>query len=342
MAKGPPEVELFDEALALVTASQGEGATEASSADQAFEAAQRLASWRAQSAAHERAATAAERFVATTARLSRPPLSPKRKLGLELDLWWSRQEPRVPMLLTAAALCLALVLGVLFNLEPQRDAELADVQAVSEERHETPWQTQKTLVLSDGSTVWLDWSSRILVHMSEDERRVELITGKAAFAVTSDSVRPFIVQAGVVTTRVTGTEFVVQRRGDDVNVAVVEGAVRVTASSQTASLVAEQGVRAVSGTLEETMSVSAREISAWREGRLVFRDRPLREALRALDSYTTYQLDASELADTTATVTGTFFIDRAHEAIASIAVSQNLERDFAAPDRLVLRPSKNR
>ena len=86
---------------------------------------------------------------------------------------------------------------------------------------------QRSLPLSDGSTVELNSLSKIRVGYSEHERTVDLLQGQALFHVAKDSTRPFIVRIGQTRVRAVGTQFDVYRKLDGTIVTVVEGRVAI-------------------------------------------------------------------------------------------------------------------
>jgi transmembrane sensor len=88
---------------------------------------------------------------------------------------------------------------------------------------------QRSIVLSDGSTVALNSRSAIKIRFSKHERTVELIQGQALFHVAKDSARPFTVSADGTRVRAVGTQFDVYRKYSGTVITVVEGRVAVLA-----------------------------------------------------------------------------------------------------------------
>lgn len=86
---------------------------------------------------------------------------------------------------------------------------------------------QRTLALSDGSTVELNASTRIRERFTETERAVELLQGQALFRVAKNAARPFVVKSDTATVRAVGTQFDVHRRATGTTVTVLEGRVVV-------------------------------------------------------------------------------------------------------------------
>ena len=198
----------------------------------------------------------------------------------------------------------------------------------------------REIALDDGSILWLDWRSRAEVYMDADKRHVSLYRGGGAFNVVPDDSRPFVVKAADVTTRVTGTEFLVRHIANaGVEVAVLEGSVNVNAVSigDAIDLTAGQAVLGENGSLGVVTQRSIEELGAWRDGLLIFTDRPLLEALRALEPYTSYRLETDQLYDKRQRVTGTFLVERADASLRTLLVNHKLEAELISPNTLVLR-----
>jgi transmembrane sensor len=86
---------------------------------------------------------------------------------------------------------------------------------------------QRSLALSDGSTVQLNSLSKIRIRYRKNDRTVDLLQGQALFHVAKDTARPFIVDIGQTRVRAVGTQFDVYRKTDGTIVTVVEGRVAI-------------------------------------------------------------------------------------------------------------------
>ena len=87
-----------------------------------------------------------------------------------------------------------------------------------------------TLVLSDGTRVWLNSESELEYPVLFGKgKRVVKLTGEAFFEVTKDASRPFIVETNDIRTRVLGTSFNLSgyTTNQDVSVTLVSGEVTV-------------------------------------------------------------------------------------------------------------------
>jgi transmembrane sensor len=124
-------------------------------------------------------------------------------------------------------------------------AALATYILTSSGVYETALGEQRSLALSDGSTVQLNSLSKIRIRYREHERTVDLLQGQALFHVAKDTTRPFIVDIGQTRVRAVGTQFDVYRKADGTIVTVVEGRVAILNDGQPAGPKheGEQGLR---------------------------------------------------------------------------------------------------
>lgn len=149
---------------------------------------------------------------------------------------------------------------------------------------------QRLINLTDGSTVRLDTDSRLRVRFQNGERRLDLQQGQAMFDVAHDPSHPFIVEAGDTRVTAIGTVFDVRRRAEGTAVTLVSGVVQVDA--ETGEGLAPRRRRLAAGQQtwvtaagEVTRNVDVSAATSWAEGRLVFRDTPLREAVAEMNRY---------------------------------------------------------
>jgi transmembrane sensor len=95
---------------------------------------------------------------------------------------------------------------------------------------------QRSIRLSDGSTVTLNSRSKLRVRFAKSERTVELLQGEALFHVAKNTARPFIVRADGTSVRAVGTQFDVNKSRQSTIVTVVEGKVAVLADAPDAAV----------------------------------------------------------------------------------------------------------
>src|SRR5262249_42283613 len=87
---------------------------------------------------------------------------------------------------------------------------------------------QRQLTLEDGSRIFLNTATRVLVRYDKQARRIELKRGEAQFDVARNPQWPFIVRAGDREIRALGPPFVVRYNEHGTAVTLVEGKVSVT------------------------------------------------------------------------------------------------------------------
>jgi len=130
---------------------------------------------------------------------------------------------------TAAILVIAFALAVSANLFQETEKISALEKALSYEEHTVPAGIKANLTLQDGSRVVLNSGSTLrYIKNFEADRRVLELEGEAYFEVAKDSLRPFMVQTGIVTTRALGTSFNVRAyTHEEMDVSLLSGSVEV-------------------------------------------------------------------------------------------------------------------
>lgn len=148
---------------------------------------------------------------------------------------------------------------------------------------------QKTIVLSDGSTIQMNARSALSVSFDRMQRLVSLFEGQATFTVTHDPARPFLVAAADGQTKAIGTVFDVDMRPQEVAVTVLDGTVSVTTKmveDHPVSASLNQRVRYTDdGVILPAEEVDADIETAWRRGKLVFNNRRLAEVVAEVERY---------------------------------------------------------
>ncbi|MDQ6479420.1 FecR domain-containing protein [Dyadobacter sp. LHD-138] len=147
----------------------------------------------------------------------------------------------------------------------------------------TPVGGQYTIILPDGSQVWLNASSSLHFPtvFAGNTRKVDLI-GECYFEIARDRTKPFIVQAGKTQVEVLGTHFNVMAYADEGNTktTLVEGAVKV--GNETSSKTITPGQQASVGAKIDVQSVNTEEAIAWKNGFFQFENQDLGTILRQL------------------------------------------------------------
>lgn len=195
----------------------------------------------------------------------------------------------------AAAAALSLAVGIHYW------------QSHEEVIYRTAKGEQLPVTLADGSRVELNTDTELRVHLSERERRIELLRGEAFFSVQHDTARPFEITAAGGRIRDVGTRFDVYATLHQVTVSVDEGQVEVTTlPAQSATLGAgEQVAYTPDGELSQVTPAS-RNATAWRDGHLAFELTPLAEVMAQVERYHPIEFVIADPALRALRVTGRF------------------------------------
>lgn len=144
---------------------------------------------------------------------------------------------------------------------------------------------QRTVSLADGSRLNLNVETAVSVDYTSKARKLVLQGGEALFTVAHDKTRPFTVTAGAVTVTATGTRFDVARRENRISVALIEGSVVVrTGNGPTVRLRPGQQWRSSDARMS-VRTVKADAVTAWTQGRVIFDDARLTDALAEINRY---------------------------------------------------------
>lgn len=197
----------------------------------------------------------------TRRRLARDAFSRRSRHGLRAGL--------------ALAACLLLAVGLWWSGLPS--LWTAD--------HRTALGERRSVTLADGSQVDLNTDTAFNVSSDGGQRRIRLLRGEAIFHVAPNPAQPFVVAAGDGTVTALGTVFTVRRSEADVQVAAIEHRIEVAVSGQSRVLVPGEGIVYGAAGLGGIHPVDPHLATSWRDGKLVFEQRPLGEVVAELTRY---------------------------------------------------------
>jgi transmembrane sensor len=208
----------------------------------------------------------------------RAPTHATRPARRQHHRWWPRLRP------WSLVACLLLTAGWFLW------APLLDQYRLQTAHYRTGVGQQEQIVLQDGTRIILNTESALNVVYSPERREIHLLAGEAAFTVTADRERPFIVHSGDIITQALGTQFVVRRQPYSVTVTVSEHAVQVSTSptGHRKPLVLNEGQQA-SYSEERGWSpphaIDANQLSAWQRGKLIVEGQALGSVIEELNRY---------------------------------------------------------
>ncbi|TZF81349.1 DUF4974 domain-containing protein [Pedobacter sp. BS3] len=163
---------------------------------------------------------------------------------------------------------------------------------------EVPKGGQYSLILPDGTRVWLNSASslRYPALFAGKERNVEL-TGEAYFEVAKDPARPFKVSAGGTMVQVLGTHFNISAYPDDEYVAttLLEGSVKMShllkgaLSDNASEIKLKPGQQAIAlhtgGQINVRAVKNADDAIAWKSGYFKFNNEDIRSIMKRVSRW---------------------------------------------------------
>jgi transmembrane sensor len=268
---------------------------------------------------------------------------PPRGRGREFAL--SSGRPWFATARLAAALILAVLggtaLGVLvFRWRPSSPAPAEAVRIAS-----TPRGQRAMFRLPDGTQVVLGVASvlRYPREFRAGSREVSL-EGEAYFEVVHYERRPFVVRAGDLVAKDLGTEFMVRAYPEDAGARVVvrEGRVAIRAAAEATGgaerVVAPGQLGRLGGGGEPAVEQADTAVYfAWTEGRLVFANTPLREAVRQIERWRDVEIRLSPAEIGERRFTTSFGDESTHAILQVIGTGLRLEVVQTGPTSYTLR-----
>ena len=146
----------------------------------------------------------------------------------------------------------------------------------------------------------------------EGNQRVVQLEGEAFFNVVRDTLRPFIVQTGSLSTRVLGTSFNISAlsHNNDIKVAVASGLVKVEEMRCRRKAMAllkpsQMAVYSKATKSLRTQPCDIESITSWKDGIIVFKDANMNQVVTELERWYGVQfiLDSDLKMDHSITVT---------------------------------------
>lgn len=206
----------------------------------------------------------------------------------------------------------------------------------------------KELHLPDGSLIWLNEGTTLRYPEAFGaESREVMLEGEAFFEVTEDKTRPFIIHSPGMRTRVLGTSFNVQayKAGATARVVVVSGTVEVSLPEEAASRATvkeslilkanEMGTLSRSDkTLKGEKLRSTGRYTAWKDGKLIFRQTAMSEVVLRLEKALGLKIKLENPAIGRCRITGRFDKDQTAE-LTIAAICRSIEASYRISDGTV-------
>jgi transmembrane sensor len=223
-----------------------------------------------------------------------------------------------------AGLAVAASLLLAVFLTPQLNFTIAP------QHYRTQLGEQLVIELSDGSRVTLNTSSRLKVQLNNQQRRLVLSQGEAFFEVAKDS-RPFVVEAGTAEVRALGTAFNIYVHGEQSDITVSEGVVRVTDRHNSAPhapqhelLYAEHGISSSAQGLSAPATTNSSFALAWREGKIIADGMTVARLAAQLERYHDKQILLGSTEISQLSVSGVFQLNSPDATLHAVGHSLGL------------------
>jgi ferric-dicitrate binding protein FerR (iron transport regulator) len=181
---------------------------------------------------------------------------------------------------------------------------------------------QTSLVLADGTRVWLNYGSKLQFPKHFNKKREVFLSGECYFEVARDTLHPFIVNAGKAQIKVLGTKFNVKayQNFDNDNVTVSEGKVSYGVDNQKVLLMAgDFGVYSrQSGAVTRHANSNPNYLS-WKTKIFYFNEKPLSVVFSELSEVYRFTYRFSDPTLSALKLTGQFLNQPVPEIITAIS-----------------------
>ena len=170
-------------------------------------------------------------------------------------------------------------------------------EAVQAAVYRTEIGEQKHVLLADGSELFLDTNTKVVVNSDKHSRNAALEYGCANFRLAPDASRPFAVKVGDNIVVGNHSTLDMRRDGDRASILLLQG--RVTVKSDVAGAaparVLDGGERlTIVRTSVKLDKPDLVPLLAWHTGQAIFRDETLVQAAEEMNRYSTLRLEISD------------------------------------------------
>ncbi len=190
----------------------------------------------------------------------------------------------------------------------------------------SPSATRTHLDLPDGSKVVLNGNSKLKYATNFKSNRNVQLEGEAFFDVAHNVKSPFVVNTVGLNVHVLGTEFSIASYDQDATVEVIlkEGKVQLTGTKNSFFEIMNPNEAFHfnrNNRFGRIKKVDADQLTAWKDGVLIFRDEPLREVLRRVGRWYDVQFDVLDESVLDFTYRATFENESLEEVLRLIALT---------------------
>lgn len=147
---------------------------------------------------------------------------------------------------------------------------------------------RSTLILEDGTKMWINAGSRVIYpNKFKKNRREIFVDGEAYMEVARDEKRPFLVATNMLQVQVLGTSFNVTAYKGDVQSSVVlaSGSVCVSTEDEQVKLVPNEMLSYSEQSGSRVKKVVVADYISWKDGIYIYHSEPLSSILNRISRY---------------------------------------------------------
>lgn len=203
-----------------------------------------------------------------------------------------------------------------------------------------------SIELSDGSRVNLNAASKLVMPATFSSSRRELeISGQAFFEIKADKNRPFDIRTDIALIQVLGTSFDVRsyENEDRILVAVREGTVELkNRNDNGSSLIINGGymgsISKSTGQLTLEMFEDPGLYFGWMDGRIIFKDAPLKDVFNHLERWyaISIEYDESDCDLMSQRLTADLRTRSIRDVLGVLKMSLNIDFDIYNEDKIIV------
>ena len=184
--------------------------------------------------------------------------------------------------------------------------------------------------LPDGSFGWLNSGSTIKYALNFSQKREVQLSGQAFFDVIHQNENKFLVKTKYLDIEVKGTAFDVAAYDNDdlINVTLERGSVFLENDKITAPIEMKPHEQINYNHTNEKFTktiVTAQNISAWKEGKLILRNASLAELAKQLSRWYNIEVRTNDLKDTSFRYRATFENENLDEVLRLLKITSPLK-----------------
>jgi transmembrane sensor len=248
-----------------------------------------------------------------------------------------RRAWRTRITVRAAAVAAIAIIGAAASVQWNRENGHAAVERTAS-AFQTAVGERSSVQLQDGSEVSLDTGSRVEVSYTKRQRTIEVLQGRVYFRVAKDAGRPFVVAAAGRQVVAVGTEFDIRLDANNLFVTLVEGRVdvaKIPLRRGDTSTVQEltPGERMVVDRSSGRATIARADIEkivSWRQGKILFENTPLAEAIAEMNRYSAAPIVVADPALDQLQVNGMFYTAQPDNFLRALAQYFSIQLRVAA------------